>query len=166
MPASYTISEHDYIESAQLNGDLIKKTKTFHFVIDTLLALAGAVSLLNGNKVLGFSFIGAAVGATTLPFLLRKFAAPFFLKRHYKKYRQMQKPMSVELVSEGLSFKTETGSSTLLWPDIHAWRKNSQYILLYIAPKIYHVLPVRIADSGFPIGELKEKLTAKIGAAT
>ena len=78
----------------------------------------------------------------------------------------MQKPMSVELVSEGLSFKAETGNSTLLWPDIHSWREDGQYILLYIAPKIYHVLPVRIADSGFPIGELKERLITEVGAAT
>jgi len=46
MPVSFTISEQDYVKSAQLNGELTKKTKIFHLVIDTLLVLAGASSLL------------------------------------------------------------------------------------------------------------------------
>ena len=166
MSVSFAISEQDYVKSAQLNGELTKKTKTVHLVIDTLLVLAGVSSLLNGNIVLGSAFIGAAIGAVTLPILLKIFVVPFLLKRHYKKYRQMQKPMSVELTADGLSFKTETGSAILKWPDIYAWRENSEYIIIYIAPKIYHVLPVRIGENGFPISELKNVLLSNVGVAT
>ena len=126
MSVPFTISEQDYVKSAQLNGELTKKTKIVHLVIDTLLVLAGISSILNGNIVLGSAFIGAAIGAVTLPFLLRILVIPFLLKRHYKKYRQMQKQMSVELTTDGLSFKTETGSTILKWPDIYAWRLRNE----------------------------------------
>ena len=131
-----------------------------------MLVLAGASSLLNGNIVLGSAFIGVVIGAVTLPFLLKNFVIPFLLKRHYKKYRQMQKQMSAELTADGLLFKTETGSATLKWLDIYAWRENSEYIIIYIAPKIYHVLPVRIGENGFPVSELKNVLLSNVGVAT
>jgi hypothetical protein len=166
MPVPFTISEQDYVKSAQLNGELTKKAKIFHLIIDTLLFLAGVSSLLNGNIILGSAFIGVAIGAVTLPYLLKFFIIPFILKRHYKKYRQMQKQMNVELAADGLSFQTETGSALLTWPDIHAWRENNEYIIIYIAPKIYHVLPVRISENGFPISELKSALLSNVGIAT
>lgn len=165
MPASFTISENDYIKSAQLNGAPTKKAKIFHLVVDILLFLAGITSLLNANIVLGFAFIGAAIGAITLPFLLRALIVPLILRRHYKKYRQMQKQMSVELIADGLSFKTENGSSSLVWADIYSWRENSEYIIIYIAPKIYHTLPTRIRENGFPIDELKSELLRHVGIA-
>jgi hypothetical protein len=78
----------------------------------------------------------------------------------------MQKQMSIELATEGLSFKTKNGNSILPWADIYSWRESNEYILIYIAPKMYHTIPVRLGESGFPIKELKSELSSHVGIAT
>jgi uncharacterized membrane protein SirB2 len=80
MPVSFAISEQDYVKSAQLNGEHTKKTKIIHLIIDTLLILAGVSSLLNGSIILGSAFIGAAIGAITLPFFAQNLSHSIYSK--------------------------------------------------------------------------------------
>ena len=166
MPTTFTITEEDYIKSALLNGELTRKTKIVHLVIDLLLVAAGFISFIRGDASLAYIFIGTAVGAVTAPYLVRLTLTPWLLKRHYKKYRQIQRPIDAQLTTEGMFYSTDAGSALLKWADIFSWRESRDYILIYVAPKMYHVLPTRLTDNGFPIDKLKSELLNHVGVAT
>ncbi len=166
MQATFNITEQDYVKSAIINGEPTRKTKIFHFTVDALLILAGTLSFLNGNYALAGAMFGTAIGAVILPFSIKKLFGPLLLKRHYKKYRQIQRSISVQLTTDGIFYSTDSGTALLKWADIFSWRESSEYILVYVAPKIYHILPTRLIELGFPIEDLKTALHNNVGAAT
>ena len=165
MPTTYTVSADDYIRCAQINSEPRKHTRLLRLLTVAVMVFAGSSSLLRGDTLLGCAFIAGAVLAAVFPWLLTFVIAPYTHRRHYQKYKKMQAPISVELTDEGLCFSLDSGSTTLKWADIHAWRGRDDYLLIYLAPNIYHSLPMRIGDSGFPIATLKERLLNTVGAS-
>src|SRR6218665_2324080 len=159
MPTTYTISEHDYVCCAQINSEPRRTTQWINRGAKVALAIIGLITLLQGRTSLGWTFIGAAAAAVLLPWLLRRLIAPLILKRHYRTYKKIHEPMSVELIEAGLSFGNVNGHSTLIWHNIHAWRERSDYLLIYLAPNVFHSLPARISEDGFPLTELTAALT-------
>jgi hypothetical protein len=164
MPTTYTISEHDYVQCAQINSIPRKTTRRVHLIIEVLLVIAGVTWLALGNIALGCGLIGAAIGANLFPWILKTTLAPYLLKRHYKKYKKMQEPIRVEFMDEGLGYNSEAGNSTLKWSAIEAWREHGQYLLIYLAPNVYYSLPLRIGAEGFPLDRLQQALQTHIGA--
>jgi hypothetical protein len=166
MPVQFTITAEDYIAAGLLNGEMTRTAKRIHYAIDAVLVISGVVALYYGKGIWAGGLIGAAIGGNLLPFILRKYVAPWRLRAHYAKYRQMRKPLTIAVANDGIKFESEDGVGVLKWPDIHHWRENDLLILIYLAPKIYHLVPKRIVEDGFPLEELKAGLIRNVGNAT
>jgi hypothetical protein len=90
-------------------------------------------------------------------------ACPLYAKRLHKNYPLVHLPTRLTLRPEGLRFQTARGESNLLWKDFIRWRTNNKTVLLYPAPRLFLIIPARLATLGFPIADLKAALTREIG---
>ena len=82
------------------------------------------------------------------------------------RYKVVKKPLAILMLDEGIKFSSENGEGLLRWEEMHHWRENSSLILIYLAPRIYHMIPKRIEGSGFSITKLKAGLIENVGIAT
>ncbi|WP_027709752.1 YcxB family protein [Zooshikella ganghwensis] len=162
MKSQYRISSEEYIKAGLLNGEMSSKSKKVHMVIDVSFVVVGLVFIYLGNNVLAVGFIGAAIGGNLLPFIIRRFYTPWYLKRHFHKYPAIQKPISISVLENGVKFESESGEGTIMWNEIHHWREGKDMVLIYLAPKIYYVVPKRVPE----VDSLCVMLCSKVGNAT
>jgi len=166
MESEFQITQDDYVAAGLLNGEMTRKSKIIHYTIDAVLVLLGIAAFYADKIIWASGLVGAAIGGNLFPYALRGLYAPWYLKRHYQKYKVVKKPISILLLDMGVKFTTSNGEGLLKWEEMHHWRENSSLILIYLAPKIYHMIPKRIEKSGFSIAKLKEGLIENVGIAT
>lgn len=155
MENQYQITVDEYVQAGLLNGELSRKTKQIHWAIEAGLLALGAVFFYLNSVALAFGMIGAVLGANLLPYLLRKLFVPWSLRRHYKNYLAIQKPTTISVLDQGVKFASPSGEGTILWGELHHWRENAELILLYPAPRIYYMVPKRVAESISLVENLK-----------
>lgn len=166
MPIKFHITPEDYVSAGLLNVEMTKRSKIIHYIIDSIFIILGLIAWYFERHIIVGWLIGAVIVGNLLPFLLRKFFVPWQLKRHYKKYSKIKKPFAIILNNDSIKFESEDELGILEWNDIYKWRENSKYILIYLAPQIYHLVPKRIIEDGFPLNELEEALTKNVGIST
>ena len=94
---------------------------------------------------------------------LWKFVIPWLGRRSFAKHPLAHLTRSLSLRSDGLHFETERGATVVLWRDIIKWRNDHRTILIFLAPQLKILIPMRWVDGGFPIAELRAALTREVG---
>ena len=166
MSTKCQITPENYVASGLLHEEKTKKSKVIHYIMDSTLIVGGVTALYFGSLILAGVFLGVAIGGNLLLLLAKRFIIPWQLKRHYEKYNNIKKPFTIALNNDDVKFESDDGTGKLKWEDIYKWRENSELILIYIAPKIYYIIPKRISEDGFPILELQNELTKHVGIPT
>ncbi|MGJ7606903.1 YcxB family protein [Variovorax sp. LT1R20] len=46
------------------------------------------------------------------------------------------------------------------------WRQDDRFVLLYLMPRLFHVLPKSVASQGFDVAALVERLNRHVGPET
>ncbi len=87
---------------------------------------------------------------------------PYRMRRDFERRPLAQIEHVCELTKDGLRLASARGESVLLWRDFIHWRANEKAVLLYMAPRLFLVIPTRLAASGFPIEALKAALAANL----
>ena len=162
MEATYTISERDYVRAMKLFSKITPKVASIYAISIVALALTAFF----GSPVLGAGAIGGLIGGLVVVVLGRLIASPLRAKRHYRKYKAIHEPITIQLKAEGVGFATADGSGVIKWEKIFKWRQNDNYLLIYPMPRLYHIVPKAIANSGFNLSSLIEILQSKVGKET
>ena len=166
MSIKFHITPEDYVAAGLLNVQITQRSKIIHYIIDPTFVILGLIAWYFERHIITAWLIGAVIISNLLPLLFRNLLLPWLLKRDYKKYNKIKKPTSIILNNGGIKFESEDEFGTLEWNDIYKWRKNSKYILIYLSPQLYHLVPKRIIEDGFPLNELEEALTKNVGIST
>jgi hypothetical protein len=104
----------------------------------------------------GFGIVfGVVAGAFVVYYLL---VTPLLARRQLARYPLAQLEQTMSLGKDGVTIKTPRGATELQWRDLQAWRANEKVVLLYPAPRLFYVVPKRIAADGFPIEDLRAAL--------
>lgn len=160
--ARYHITEQDYVQASALFGRL--SARQWVFVVG-VLALCAALAIggtTRGLRVLGaFAFIGGLLAWLLVQYVV----SPWMLRRHYRSYKAIQDEHTVTLTEQGLRFECLGGVSDLRWDRVYRWRSNRNYVLIYLMPRLYHVVPRRVAQQGFDLAALEDALTRHAGPA-
>lgn len=157
MIAKFRISEDDYAAAIKVSARLSRMRLTLLIVMVVVFVL-GAV--LGGRTLLPVVLLGfGAVGIIVMPIVL----APMLARRHYRKYKGIQVEFGAELLDNGLRMASPHGEGTLVWENILKWRQSDRFVLVYPMPRIFHVLPKSVAEQGFNLPELIERLNRHIG---
>lgn len=159
MEAKYRISEKDYVNANKLFGKLTPKI-TLTYLIASLLLIISAVF---GPPILKGGAIGGLAGGLIVTLVAKFIASPLIAKRHYRKYKAIHDEFTVQLLDDGVNFISSTGEGKVGWDSILKWRHNEGYILIYPMPKLYHIVPKSISESGFDIQLFIERLTNNVG---
>ena len=159
MEIQYTISENDYVKSNKLASVATKKQLIW-------LGAAGFGLLLLGvfgqGSLKGMGYFGLACGILGY-FITLHLVTPWQAKRFYRNYKSIQAPLKIAMVDGGFTISAENGQSNVKWENLLKWREDKNYILIFFAPKLFYLIPKRIAKLGFDTEGLKRLLRENLG---
>ncbi len=159
MEATFTITERDYVRAMVLFSKIKRKAASIYLAIVVALALAALILPFPFWLFAIGPLVGGIVGGVLFHFGLTQFMA----KRHYRKYKAIQEPIAIQLKDEGVWFESADYSGVVKWEKIYRWRQNNNYLLIYPMPRLFHIIPKTVADSGFDLSSLIETLQTKVG---
>jgi YcxB-like protein len=159
MSAKYRVSEDDYVNAMALFG------KITWAITATLLGLALlllGLAVWGPPSIRGISISGM-IGGCVFLVLGRYIFSPWIARRHYRNYKAIQEEFTIEILDDCVHISTADSGGKIKWANIHKWRHNDDYILIFPMPRIYYVVPKSLAASGFDIHLLLAKLTQNVG---
>lgn len=162
MEARFRISENDYIDALKLYGRFTPKAVAVCLAVSVTLILVAVF----GSSVFRGGAIGGLVGGGIVLILGRSVVTPLLARRHYRKYKAIHDEFVIGLVDEGVSLEASNAKGIIPWGDILKWRENEEFILLYLMPRLYHIVPKSIAQQGFDIALLVNALNKNVGTPT
>ncbi len=129
------------------------------------LLVAGALVLIAifGSVLLRSGAIGGLIGGGVVAIFGRYVITPILAKRHYRKYKAIHDEFIIGLSDDGVRIESSNAKGILPWSDILKWRENREFLLLYLMPRLYHIVPKSIARQGFDIALLVNGLNKNVG---
>ena len=159
MEAKFRVSEIDYVNALKLYGRLTPKMVALYLLVAgalVLIAIFGSVLLRSGA-------IGGLIGGGVVAIFGRYVITPILAKRHYRKYKAIHDEFIIGLSDDGVRIESSNAKGILPWSDILKWRENREFLLLYLMPRLYHIVPKSIARQGFDIALLVNGLNKNVG---
>ncbi|MGR5150085.1 YcxB family protein [Photobacterium alginatilyticum] len=160
MEVEYTITENEYVKANKLYTKPTKAILIFYAIASIFLIV---VALMSDSFIVRLSVAGGMVGGFIGQAVVRHFYAPWVTRKQYRSYQAAQEPVTLQMQADSLHFKSKLGESTIEWKRINKWRENSEFLLIYQAPNVYHILPKRISSE---IVKIREALVEYVGKAT
>jgi len=159
MTARFRISEKDYVSALKLYGKLTPRMLAIYLLV------AGALVLIAifGTTLLRSGAIGGLIGGGIVVILGRNVVTPLLAKRHYRKYKAIHNEFSISLSDGGVCIESTNAKGFLPWSDILKWRENDEFLLLYLMPRLYHIVPKSLSQRGFDIDLLVNGLNKNVG---
>jgi hypothetical protein len=161
MSAEFTISEDDYARAVQL-GSPLAPWRIGLLVLMGLVLIACAIwgpSPVREASMGGLLVLLAVVAGSRL-FLVR-----YMARKSYRSYKAIQMPVHAELTADGLALRSSDGEGVLRWDKVLKWRQDDKLVLIYLAPRLFHIVPKSIASQGFDLQGLLHALQTKVGPA-
>ncbi len=159
MEARFRISEKDYVNALKLHVRLTPK------IIAIYLLVAGALVLVAvfGPPLIRGGAIGGLIGGGIVVIFGRYLFTPILAKHHYRKYKAIHDEFVIELSGDGVCIASSNAKGILPWNDILKWRENEEFLLLYLMPRLYHIVPKSISKQGVDIALLLDNLDKYVG---
>jgi hypothetical protein len=158
MIATFRISEDDYAHALKLFARLTRLRLALLVAIPLLLLLGAFI----GGRNLWPAALGGVIGLIVVVVATR-LLAPVLARRNYRKYKAMQAEFSAQLLDTGLRLASPHGDGTVVWENILKWRQDDRFVLIYLMPRLFHVLPKSVAAQGFDLPALIERLNRHVG---
>jgi hypothetical protein len=156
----FTITESEYVKANALFTRTADTTKAlFAFVT---IGLIYQIFSADSNLTRSLS-IAALIGGFVGYMFVKKIYAPYQTRKQYRSYKAIQESTSIELEGSSICFSSSSGQSKLKVDDLIKWRENEEFLLIYPAPCLYHIIPKRI---GVHANKIRMKLVEVIGNAT
>ncbi|MBF5005483.1 YcxB family protein [Diaphorobacter caeni] len=163
MPViTYQITENDYATAQRLFAQC--GSRAGHFV---KFAIVGIGALLFGmglylkhwGLILG-SFVYAA-----MPWWIGRLIGEPLARRQYRRYPAMHMPQTLSLLDDesGALLTSSLGESRVAWNLIIHWGENDSYLLLFLQPRMYFIVPKRADPEQLVIGRLRTLLRERVG---
>lgn len=159
MEARFRISEQDYVNAMKLYGKFTPKMMVIFILGVGFLALIA----IFGSSIFKSGAIGALIGGGIVLVVGRYVISPILARRHYKKYKAIQDEFVVALGDDGVCIESSNAKGIVPWDNILKWRENEEFLLLFLMPRLYHIVPKSIAQQGFDISLLVNSLNKNVG---
>jgi hypothetical protein len=164
MKVQYRITEDDYANALRFHA-------WRHFIArpsSMQLVAGGVIVILLGVGVWTRPAIAAIFAAVLAVFAILLaigwlVGTPSRARRHYRQYRGIQEPITIELTEAGIKFSNADGEGILPWSKALQWRQNDRFILIYTMPIIFHIIPKSIEHEGFDVALLVQRLVEHVG---
>ena len=164
MKVQYRLTEDDYAHLARFHAwrNLIARPSATQLVLGSIIVALLGISLWTSPSI-----------APSLAFVIAVFAimfavsllvgTPWRARRHYRQYKSIQEPLTVELTEAGIKFASVDGEANMPRSKVFQWRQTDRFILIYGMPIMYHVVPKSIEREGFDVPLLVQRLSQHVG---
>ena len=152
----------DHIAAQRLHG----RPTRFGWTVAIVAALAVIIGLAVTDpqyRLVSWAVLWVPAAMLFGMWLLWGLYIPLKARRNFARYPLAQIDYDFALLPEGIRTDSPRGSNMLLWQDIDGWRIDSRTLLVYLSPRLFLNFPLRLAQQGFPIDELKAALAREIG---
>jgi hypothetical protein len=158
MEHEYEISEQDYVNAMTVFARPTAGMKLAYASASAVFLLLYVSSpALRGLVLSGF------LGGFGVLLACRFLVVPRRARSDYRSYPAIRPKIRVSFDEGGVHFATESSQGSLEWANIVHWRESEEYLLLYLSPRMFHIIPRRIARDGFDLALLLELLQQKLG---
>jgi hypothetical protein len=160
----YRITEHDYASALRFHAwrRLIARPSTITLVdAGIAVVLIGFILWIVPSLLAPVAFAVAAIAIllVVVPFVRARGRA----RQHYRQYKGIDDPVTLELRDAGIKFTNADGGGILPWSKVLQWRQNDRFILIYRMPILFHIVPKSIAQDGFDVALLVQRLVEQVG---
>ena len=160
MEFEYTITEDEYVKANKLFTKPAKTTLVAYAVV--VLALL-VIAVIAPSYVVKIGAIGGVSGGYIGHMAVRHLYAPWRTRKQYRAYQAAQESVAVKVLPDSLLFKSSIGEAVIEWSRINKWRENGEFLLIYQAPEVYHIIPKRVGEA---IREVRKSLVKYVGKET
>ena len=162
MKTQFQITEDDYARAMQLFNRLTRNQRFIYLSATIVLVLF----IMFGSPILRAAGVGGLIGGAIAILGGRFVISPILARRHYRKYKAIQDVFGIELLPDGIRLSSPSAESKLTWDKMFRWRQNESYIIVYLMPRLFHIVPKSIGSKGFDLSELTNQLAKNVGMAT
>ena len=159
MEVKYRISEEDYVNSVKLFGELSQLT--------IIIYIAGFISLAIMTIFASPIFQGGAIGGLMAGLVVYLYGlyrtSSASSRRRYRSSRVAREEIILNLDEYGLRYESLNIDYKLVWNDIFRWRYNDSYVLIYLTPRIYFIVPRALTSQSFDVAQLMGSLNNNVG---
>lgn len=155
----YRITEDDYVKAASLGARATKRQLVNFGGAALMLALVIVFGPAKWKIIGLFGLIGGAVGYCAALFLV----TPWNARKNYRKLNFGQHPLKLRFTGEEFAVESEGKAAQAKWEELPRWRENNDIILLYLAPRMYYLIPKRVARAGLDVEQIGRLLREKVG---
>jgi len=163
MSTRYRISEDDCVRAGMLHAKPTRRASVVLILIaiqlGALLFLGIVLDWQSVGIIGGAGVIGGAVGWLTVSSLVN----PWMARHSYRRYKLLHEEMELTVQDDGIRLASTYGESRLEWSKFLKWRCNADYVLIYVAPRMYYPIPSTVAAQGFDLERLKDLLARHVG---
>lgn len=160
-PLLYT--RQDFVDAIQLHARMTPRRWILFLAFYAFVLAVAFYNIEKWDERAVFT-IASALGGSVFYCFGRFVYNPWFAGRQFSRQPLAQIENVVALTPDGVSFASERGDMRLLWSDFIDWRADSRTIIMFRAPRLFMIVPTRLAAQGFPIDELKSALERHLGA--
>ena len=164
MTVRFTATPQDFVDAFQLAGRMTRVRLIRILVLLVVIAAVLWALKLPVIDVIGALAAGCICGALA-GVVLRWLYLPWEARRTFRRQPLARIERGLELRSDGLWTFSDRGETMLLWSDFIKWRVNRRVMLIWLGPRLYMVVPARLAALGFAYDELQERLRREVGPA-
>ena len=161
-PLVYT--QQDFLDALNLHGRMTRRRWAFILIVCAILFAALCFVTDDWGERFGTT-IAAAAGGLVFYGIGRFVYYPWLAHRQFTRQPLAKLPQRVSLASDGIVFVSERGSMRFLWSDFIGWDADDRVVILKKSPRIFMIVPTRIAADGFSLDEMKRALEASFGLA-
>ena len=159
--ARYHLSEQDFVRAGAVHA---RPAARVWLSLGVVLVLCLALAIWGPTRAWRFGGMSGVVGGGVC-LLLQFVVSPWLARRQYRRYPAARGEQTVTLTDEGVRLEGQGGVSDLRWDLVYQWRSNGEFVLIYPAPRLYHLVPCRVAGQGFDVAALEAALTRHVGPA-
>lgn len=158
MYTRFRISEADYLAAMRLHHRMRSLHRPLFIGSSVLLVLFAVFGPAQARPALYGLF-----GVVAALLLLSRLLVWWIARRHYRNYKAMQDEFGIALAEDGIRFQSLHAEGTVVWDQIHQWREDARFILVYPMPQLFHIVPKSLAQQGFDIQALAAQLRQRMG---
>ncbi|GAA6142104.1 YcxB family protein [Hydrogenophaga sp. 5NK40-0174] len=161
MTARYTISEEDYVQAMRLHARLTPLRVVGTVACLLIIAVIAVMAPASVQPV----FWGAFIGTVLMIVLGRWVLIPWQARRAYRKYKAIHDEFSLGFVPEGMQVASVDASGLVPWEKMLKWREGEAFILIYMMPRLFHIVPKSVASQGLDVAGFRAALQDRLGPA-
>lgn len=162
----YKISFEDYRQAIKLGSSKINLRIYFGFVLIVFLlsALTIDIVITRPRKIPPVTVIMSGIMIMYIVLIAWYWLrSRKVLLKHYLSQKALQENIALSLDEKGVCFKRINAEQLLVWDEIVKWKENELCLLLYCSNTLFHMIPKKVEESGFPLNILRDKLKEKVG---